>query len=145
MTRPQPSEGTPIILALGHEANTDPDVIKHGEALYGRNCGTCHGLSAKSNYVLPDLRYMSEQTHIDFTGIVFGGALSHKGMVGFYETLSPEDVDAIHAFLDDKQQKLPEMVEMSFLQKIEYWFNYGVAKLGEKYPDILNATRDLVM
>ncbi len=145
MTRPQPNEGTPIILALGHEANTDPDVIKHGEALYGRNCGTCHGLSAKSNYVLPDLRYMSEQTHIDFTGIVFGGALSHKGMVGFYETLSPEDVDAIHAFLDDKQQKLPEMVEMSFLQKIEYWFNYGVAKLGEKYPDILNATRDLVM
>jgi quinohemoprotein ethanol dehydrogenase len=36
------------------------------------------------------------------------------------------------------------MVEMSFLQKVEYWFSYGAAKLGEKYPDLLNATRDML-
>jgi len=34
---------------------------------------------------------------------------------------------------------------MSFAQKIEYWFNYSMAKLGEKFPDILNATRDMMM
>jgi quinohemoprotein ethanol dehydrogenase len=54
-------------------------------------------------------------------------------------------VDAVHAFLDRQQQRLPEMVEMSFLQKIEYWVNYGLAKIGERYPDLLNATRGMMM
>jgi quinohemoprotein ethanol dehydrogenase len=74
-----------------------------------------------------------------------GGVYAHKGMIGFYETLSADDVDAVHSFLDDKQQRLPTMVEMSFLQKIEYWFVYWTARLGEKYPDLLNATRDMMM
>ena len=133
------------ILALGHEANSDPVMIKNGELLYGQNCASCHGISAKSNYIVPDLRYMSEQTHSDFVGIVLGGAYAHKGMIGFYETLDLDDVEAIHSFLDNKQQRLPSMVEMSFLQKIEYWFVYWTARLGEKYPDLLNATRDMMM
>jgi PQQ-dependent dehydrogenase (methanol/ethanol family) len=133
------------ILALGHKADSNPGTIKKGEILYGQNCASCHGISAKSNHIVPDLRYMSEQTHSDFIGIVLGGAYAHKGMIGFYETLDTGDVEAIHAFLDNKQQRLPEMVEMSFLQKIEYWFVYWTAKLGEKYPDLLNATRKFMM
>ena len=74
-----------------------------------------------------------------------GGAYAHKGMAGFYASLTSEDVDAVHAFLDRQQQRLPEMVEMSFLQKIEYWVNYGIAKIGERYPGLLNATRDMTM
>ena len=136
-------ESLATILALGHEANTDPEVIRKGEELYGHNCGSCHGLSAKSNYVVPDLRYMSEQTHIDFTGIVLGGSRSHKGMVGFYETNTLEDAEAIHAYLDRQQQRLPEMLEMTFVQKIEYWVTYGLAKVGEQFPGLLNATRDM--
>jgi PQQ-dependent dehydrogenase (methanol/ethanol family) len=139
----QPNLAT--ILALGHKANTDPAIIKKGEVLFGQNCASCHGISAKSNHIVADLRYMSEQTHSDFIGIVLGGAFAHKGMIGFYETLDTDDAEAIHAFLDNKQQRLPEMVEMSFLQKIEYWFVYWTAKLGEKYPDLLNATRDMMM
>ncbi|MDG1818480.1 MAG: PQQ-dependent dehydrogenase, methanol/ethanol family [Porticoccaceae bacterium] len=133
------------ILALGHTAETNPEIIKKGEVLYGQNCAACHGISAKSNHIIPDLRYMSEQTHSDFSGIVLGGAYAHKGMIGYFETLSLDDSEAIHAFLDHKQQRLPEMLEMSFLQKIEYWFVYWSARLGEKYPDLLNATRDLMM
>ncbi len=144
-TRPVADHSMATILALGHEANSDPAIIAKGEKLYGDNCGSCHSLSAKSNGIVPSLRYMSEQTHIDFAGIVLGGAYSHKGMVGFYETLGPDESEAIHAYLDRQQQRLPSMVEMSFLQKIEYWFNYGMAKLGEKFPDLLNATRDSVM
>jgi len=34
---------------------------------------------------------------------------------------------------------------MSFLQKVEYWFVYWTARLGEKYPDLLNATRKFMM
>jgi len=136
-------ESLATILALGHEANTDPEIIRRGEELYSHNCGSCHGLSAKSNYVVPDLRYMSEQTHIDFTGIVLGGSRSHKGMVGFYETNTLEDAEAIHAYLDRQQQRLPEMLEMTFVQKIEYWVTYGLAKVGEQFPGLLNATRDM--
>ena len=133
------------ILALGHKAETNPEIIKKGQTLYGQNCASCHGISVKSNYIVPDLRYMSEQTHRDFSGIVLGGTYAHKGMIGFFETLSLDDSEAIHAFLDDKQQRLPEMIEMTFLQKIEYWFVYWTARLGEKYPDLLNATRDMMM
>jgi quinohemoprotein ethanol dehydrogenase len=142
-TAHQPNLAT--TLALGHKADSNPETIKKGEVLYGQNCASCHGISAKSNHIVPDLRYMSEQTHSDFIGIVLGGAYAHKGMIGFYETLDANDAEAIHAFLDNKQQHLPETIEMSFLQKIEYWFVYWTAKLGEKYPDLLNATRKFMM
>jgi PQQ-dependent dehydrogenase (methanol/ethanol family) len=133
------------IKALGHKVNTDPVVIKQGESLYHNNCASCHGINALSNYVVPDLRYMSEQTHSDFASIVIGGTRTHKGMIGFYETLGMEDVDAIHAYLANKQKLLPERLELTFLQKIEYWFNYWMAKLGEIFPEILNATRPYIM
>jgi PQQ-dependent dehydrogenase (methanol/ethanol family) len=144
LTKTLPDESLATILPLSEEVNASPEVIKKGEQLYGHNCGSCHGISAKSNYVVPDLRYMSDQTHRDFIGIVLGGSRAHKGMVGFYETNTAEDVQAIHSYLKNQQQRLPEMVEMSFLQKIEYWFTYGAAKLGEKYPWMLNATRDMM-
>ena len=144
LTKTVADESLATILPLSEEVNATPEVIKQGEELYGRNCGTCHGISAKSNYVVPDLRYMSDQTHRDFVAIVLGGSKAHKGMAGFYETHSIEDVEAIHSYLKHQQQQLPEMVEMSFLQKVEYWFSYGAAKLGEKYPDLLNATRDML-
>jgi len=32
---------------------------------------------------------------------------------------------------------------MTFAQKIEYWFTYGMAKLGTHFPGLLNATRDM--
>ena len=133
------------IKALGHKVNSDPAVIRQGESLYHNNCASCHGINALSNYVVPDLRYMSEQTHSDFASIVIGGTRTHKGMIGFYETLGLDDVDAIHAYLANKQKLLPERLELTFLQKIEYWFNYWMAKLGEIFPELLNATRPYIM
>jgi len=133
------------IRALGHAANTDPEVIALGESIYHNNCGSCHGINALSNYIVPNLRYMSEQTHNDFASIVIGGTRTHKGMIGFYDTLGVDDVDAIHAYLDDKQQNLSERLELTFLQKIEYWFNFWMAKFGAMFPELLNATRAYIM
>jgi len=138
-------EGLTKILALGHTANKDKEVIEQGSTLYGQNCSFCHGISAKSNGVVPDLRYMSEQTHTEFLAIVYGGVLSHKGMVGFNQSLSVDDVEAIHAYLDLQQQRLPDMLEMTFLQKVEYWIIYYGSKLGEKFPSFANATRESLM
>jgi len=144
-TNPVANEELTTILALGHAANTDPELIKLGESIYHNNCGSCHGINALSNYVVPNLRYMSEQTHNDFASIVIGGTRTHKGMIGFYETLGTGEVDAIHAYLDDKQQNLPDRLELTFLQKIEYWFNFWMAKLGAMFPELLNATRAFIM
>ncbi len=144
-TNPVANEELTTIRALGHAANTDPNLIKLGESIYHNNCASCHGINALSNYVVPNLRYMNEQTHSDFASIVIGGARTHKGMIGFYETLGVDDVDAIHAYLDDKQQNLPDRLELTFLQKIEYWFNFWMAKLGAMFPELLNATRSFIM
>ena len=133
------------IQPLFSQLDTDEATIKNGEYLYHTNCASCHGIDATSNYVVPDLRYMTKKTHEDFATIVLGGSLTHKGMIGFYETLNLDDVNMIHEYLKDKQVSLPEKLEMTFAQKVEYWFNYAIAKLGEKYPEILNATREYSM
>lgn len=144
-TAPLVSNELTAIMALGHEANEDRALIKHGQTLFGRNCASCHGISAKSNGIVPDLRYMSEQTHKEFVNIVLGGAKVHLGMTAFYEILDLNDTEAIHAFLDQQQQQLPDKLAMSPMQKIEYWVMYWSAKLGEKFPFIMNSTRDMVM
>jgi quinohemoprotein ethanol dehydrogenase len=133
------------IQPLYEHSDTDDATIKNGEYLYHTNCASCHGIDATSNYVVPDLRYMTEKTHEDFATIVLGGSLTHKGMIGFYETLNLDDVKMIHEYLKDKQVSLPEKLEMTFAQKVEYWLNFAIAKLGEKYPEILNATREYSM
>ena len=134
-----------LLESVKFEHDLDIARVKNGEYLYHNNCASCHGLDAKSNYVVPDLRYMSEETHDNFATIVLGGSLTHKGMIGFYETLSLDDVGMIHDYLRDEQTSVAEKLEMTFSQKVEYWFNYAISKLGEKFPEILNATRDSIM
>ena len=115
-------------------------LLDKGEKLYERNCTGCHGISVEGSGVVPDLRYMDETTHRDFQAIVLAGLKAHQGMVGFYETLSPEDVDAIHVYVISRNQALLESSEWSYWDHIRYWFWYFIAWLGDKYPWLANAT-----
>lgn len=75
------------------------DDIKRGESLYHLNCGTCHGLNAKSDGVMPDLRLMSPGSHEAFQQIVQEGLLAKLGMASFADQLTPEDTELVHQYL----------------------------------------------
>ncbi len=77
----------------------DAATITKGHDLFMANCHMCHGDRAVSASSVPDLRYMSAERHQLWDAIVFGGILKDKGMVGFYDRLSTEDVAAIHAYI----------------------------------------------
>ena len=75
-----------------------------GKTLFAARCMPCHGDGAVGGGVVPDLRYMSAQTHAEFDAIVLGGLRHDKGMVGFANVsgnavFGKDEVDAIHAYV----------------------------------------------
>jgi len=73
------------------------DVVKQGGALFAARCAGCHVNQPRSE--APDLRRMTPETHAAFQQIVLGGILKSAGMPPWDGILSPEDADAIHAYL----------------------------------------------
>lgn len=74
--------------------------VKHGEELYEATCSVCHGPAAMSSGVLPDLRrsgYLGDKA--GWNGVVFGGSLTDRGMVGFSKWMSADDVEAVRAYV----------------------------------------------
>jgi quinohemoprotein ethanol dehydrogenase len=49
--------------------------------------------------VIPDLRYMSAETHTEFDAIVLEGARASRGMISFADRVSAAEAEAIHAFV----------------------------------------------
>ena len=94
-----PTPPMPEALPTPPPMTASADTVDQGELLYHQNCSVCHGGGAVSSGVLPDLRYMDEQTHQIFQGIVLGGAYKEKGMVSFSHVLDSEGAAAIHAYL----------------------------------------------
>ncbi|HET9445126.1 MAG TPA: c-type cytochrome, partial [Steroidobacteraceae bacterium] len=71
-----------------------------GQRHYDRVCAACHGANARSVTAVPDLRY--SPTIVDaatFKSIVLDGARADKGMVGFASMLTPEEAEAVRAYL----------------------------------------------
>jgi mono/diheme cytochrome c family protein len=102
---------TPVTKRPLLEANvpneTWPDeVVKKGAAAYG-NCLLCHGFGAYSNGVVPDLRrspMLSNKAAWD--AVVLGGAKESLGMPNWSGKISPEDVEAIRAYIADRAKQL---------------------------------------
>jgi hypothetical protein len=55
--------------------------------------------------MIPDLRFMSAQTHQQFEAIVLGGARANQGMASFADVVSVDDAQAIHAYIIDVSAK----------------------------------------
>jgi alcohol dehydrogenase (cytochrome c)/quinohemoprotein ethanol dehydrogenase len=85
--------------------------IKTGEQGYFRICVACHGFGAVSAGLLPDLRHSAVLADKDaWNEIVGNGARSDAGMVGFKDDFTPEEIEALRAYvisLARAEQKLP--------------------------------------
>lgn len=76
------------------------ETIARGSQLYHRVCAVCHGAMVISGSNLPDLRYMSPETHEKFLAIVLGGLYRDQGMVSFANVLDLDEAQAIHAYIN---------------------------------------------
>ena len=81
--------------------------IEHGAELFeSRGCNGCHGKNAVARVggTVPDLRFASKETHLQWNGIVIGGARSAKGMPA--HEMSIEDAQAIEAYVLSRAYEL---------------------------------------
>lgn len=74
--------------------------ISAGKLQYHSYCSVCHGDSAVSGGVLPDLRFSSALSRPAlWQNIVHDGALAGGGMVSFKSQLSPAEIETIRAYV----------------------------------------------
>jgi PQQ-dependent dehydrogenase (methanol/ethanol family) len=96
---PAPVPYTPPVLNPPVAFGT-PEQIKHGQQVYGTLCSTCHGSDGLSRGMFPDLRYSAALANEQaFKSIVIDGALAQNGMVSFKAAVTPEDAEAIRAYV----------------------------------------------
>jgi alcohol dehydrogenase (cytochrome c)/quinohemoprotein ethanol dehydrogenase len=75
-------------------------IVASGKLLYHSYCSTCHGDSATSGGVLPDLRYSSAlKDAASWNQTVLDGVREANGMVGYGKALSASDSDRIRAYV----------------------------------------------
>ena len=82
---------------------TTPARLALGQATFFANCAICHSNQHRS--ITPDLRRMNAGTHEAFRDILLKGLLAPNGMPRWDDLLTPEQVDAVHAYLIDLQAK----------------------------------------
>ena len=95
---PPPPASTATLTSLPELGNAAQ--VAQGKLLYHTFCGTCHGDTAVSGGVLPDLRYSAALRDADlFQKIVHDGILTPKGMVAFGSLLNPQSIELVRAYV----------------------------------------------
>ncbi|MCB2052056.1 MAG: c-type cytochrome, partial [Novosphingobium sp.] len=74
--------------------------VERGKHIYETTCAWCHGSSAQSSGVAPDLRRSAALADSAlWRDIVLGGVLSAGGMASFADVLSPEEAESVRAYV----------------------------------------------
>ncbi len=82
------------------ELTASAEAVAHGAQIYSASCAICHGQDGQAPGIFPDLRYSGALADADlFEAIVLDGTLAANGMVSFAEALSPEDAEAVRAYV----------------------------------------------
>jgi alcohol dehydrogenase (cytochrome c)/quinohemoprotein ethanol dehydrogenase len=88
-----------------HKLEPPPDkasaaVIAKGKQYYHSYCNVCHGDSAVSSGVLPDLRYSAALSSPDaWQSIVHDGVRQANGMISFSPALSASEIENVRAYV----------------------------------------------
>lgn len=77
----------------------DNATIEFGKMRYHQFCGSCHGDSAVSGGVVPDLRYALPWTFDNWENIVLKGLYSSNGMVAFGDVIDSKEAQAIKSYV----------------------------------------------
>jgi alcohol dehydrogenase (cytochrome c)/quinohemoprotein ethanol dehydrogenase len=78
----------------------DSATVSEGKEHYHSYCSVCHGDSAVSGGVLPDLRYSQALSRPElWQSIAHDGVLEANGMVSFKSQLTPKDLEAVRAYV----------------------------------------------
>jgi alcohol dehydrogenase (cytochrome c)/quinohemoprotein ethanol dehydrogenase len=78
-----------------------------GKQVYSRYCFACHGLNAVSGGITPDLRRSPiVYDRGAFDAVVREGALSARGMVSFASEITPEETEALRAYLIEREREI---------------------------------------
>jgi mono/diheme cytochrome c family protein len=89
---------------------TQDDAVREGWRQYSVNCARCHGDDAVAGIIAPDLRASVAKGAVNrasFQSVVSGGR-REKGMPGFKDQLTTEQIGAIYAYLEARAKaRLP--------------------------------------
>ena len=95
----------PMPLPEPPKVTATEEQLAMGKQLYHGVCAVCHGVAAISSPLVPDLRYMSQDTHEDFHNIV-SGSRAVEGMPPFGHLLPPEQIELIRQYLANLSHEL---------------------------------------
>jgi quinohemoprotein ethanol dehydrogenase len=77
-----------------------------GKQVYARYCFACHGVNAVSGGITPDLRHSPiAYDRGAFNAVVREGALTARGMVSFSSEITPEETEALRAYLIERARE----------------------------------------
>ena len=78
----------------------DAELLADGETHYNEHCASCHGNNGRVSSLFPDLKLAAALNNSAlFNAIVIDGALQNNGMVSFSEFLTPDDAEAVRAYV----------------------------------------------
>jgi quinohemoprotein ethanol dehydrogenase len=104
---PLPPKQTVINTPAPPDTQISEELVAKGLTIYVSYCEICHGgFGDRHMSQHPDLAKLPEAKHKLFKDIVLGGLLAENGMASFSNSLSDEDVEAIHHFLIKRQREV---------------------------------------
>jgi mono/diheme cytochrome c family protein len=96
---------TPQPLPPAPPQTANAETIAEGGHLFNRYCFVCHGINAESDFIHPDLRFSTVLGDSRaWSSILEDGARASAGMIGFSQVLSPEQAEAIRAFVISRSE-----------------------------------------
>ncbi|NKF23510.1 PQQ-dependent dehydrogenase, methanol/ethanol family [Solimonas marina] len=99
---PPPPEAVKRVLQSPKQF-ADAQTIATGQKAYDRTCIVCHGAGAISGGIAPDLRYSAAIGNKEFWDqVVVNGVFASQGMVSFKENFTPQEIEAIRAYVIDR-------------------------------------------